>query len=241
MRCGVRHAVLLLLVTVSVVSAQEPRVIRPGDPAIDVTRLKPGRWTMEMKMFRGEGDAGQTVGRSEMELIQLQREGKSALLLVQTTISPRGTMVDSATMWRDGLRPITHRSRGPRTLEIDFHAKSATGKIGPVDSVQSFTREWSELPFDAGAMDLVFQTLSLEPGYRARLPMYIHELGGVVWHDITVTGETEVEQNGAHVPAWKLKVASPTYAADYVLAKSDGAVLRVTVERQGTILRVTRK
>ena len=241
MRSGVRHAVLLLLVMASAVSAQEPRVIRPGDPAIDVTRLKPGRWTMEMTMFRGQNDAGQAVGRSEMELTQLQRDSKPALLLVQTTTSPRGTMVDSVAVWRDGLRPITHRSRGPRTLEIDFHAKSATGKIGPVDSAQSFTRELPELPFDAGAMDLVFQTLSLEAGYQAKLPMYIHELGGLVWHDLTVTGETEVEQNGTRIPAWKLKVATPTFTAAYTLAKQTGVVLGIEVERQGTILRITRK
>jgi hypothetical protein len=181
------------------------------------------------------------VGTTESELRSLEREGRPALLLVQTTTSPRGTMVDSVIMWRDGLRPMAHRSHGPRTLEIDFKAKTATGKIGAADSVQSFSRELSELPFDAGAMDLIFQSIALQGDSRVRLPMYIHELGGLVWHDLIVIGETEIERGSVKTPAWKAKVTTPTFGATYTIAKDDGTVLGVEVERQGTILRVSRK
>jgi hypothetical protein len=231
---------LICLAAVLRVQTQEPQVIRPGDRALDVARLQPGRWTMEMQVVRD--GAGQSVGRSEVELKRVERDGQSALLLTQVMTSPRGTMTDSVLLTRDGLRPISHRSRAPmRVLELDFENLKVTGKTGPADKVESFTRAVAELPFDAGAMDIVFQALPLKADYRARLPMYIHEMGGLVWHNLAVTGETEAVLGGVKVPAWQMKVATDTYSATYTMAKETGAVLGIEAERQGVIVRVARK
>src|SRR5688572_16439046 len=96
-----RCALALALVCFSRLPAQEPPVVLPGDPQINASQLKPGKWTMEMRLSRP--GAPEAVRSAQYELTKSTVKGKPALVYTMTLETPRGAMVDSTIVLESGL------------------------------------------------------------------------------------------------------------------------------------------
>ncbi|MGH7459756.1 MAG: hypothetical protein ACREMA_01850, partial [Longimicrobiales bacterium] len=187
-------------------AAQAVNTLGPGDSQLDGKRIKPGRWKLEMMVTRD----GQTQSsmHGEQEIRRVIIDGKPALELVQVFHSPRGTRTDTTRILAAGLTPISHRSYGMgASKELNFTGRIVSGSMASngVSSVP-FRKETEQPTFDSAALELVIAAAPLGAGFRARMPMYVHEQNGLVWHDIAVTGEESVDASGSAIPVWRVEV-----------------------------------
>jgi hypothetical protein len=233
-------ALTLALVLVSRLPAQEPPVVLPGDPQINASRIKPGRWTMEMRMSRpGAPDA---VRSAQYELTKSTVKGKPALVYTMTLETPRGAMVDSTVVLESGLHPVQHRGHSPaRTLALDFDGVHVTGQYTePNGTPKPIHTMGEQRVFDSAAVDLILMSLPLKTGYRARIPAYVYENGGAVWHELEVLREYEAESSSGKVPAFEVAVKTTEFTASYTIAKSSHALIGTNAARGEMQFKMTR-
>jgi hypothetical protein len=219
-RAGRVLATLTLALVPQLVHAQQTPNLSPGDARLDGRRIKPARWTMELVAIRnGKEDPPM---HSEQEVRRIEVDGQAALQIVQVFHSPRGTTVDTSVALVDGMKPIRHRSQGVgRVLDLDFAGKVVTGRSAASGaSPQSFRNETAEPVFDSGALHIILAAAPLAAGFRARLPMYVHEQGGLLWHDVAVTGEELVQIGKESVPAWQVEVKTSIFNVTYLIGKN---------------------
>jgi hypothetical protein len=147
-------AAALALVCASRLPAQEPPVVLPGDPQLNASQIKPGRWTMEMRMSRpGAPDA---VRSAQYELTKSTVKGKPALVYTMTMETPRGAMVDSTVVLESGLQPVQHRGHSPmRTLELNFDGVHVTGQYTEPNGAAKPIHSMGEQRLDSAAVDLI--------------------------------------------------------------------------------------
>jgi hypothetical protein len=235
-----RLAFALALIFTGRLPAQEAQVVLPGDPQINGSQLKPGRWTMEMRMSRpGAPDA---VRSAQYELTKSTVKGKPAFVYTMTMETPRGAMVDSTVVLESGLHPVQHRGHSPmRTLALDFDGVHVTGQYSePNGTAKPIHNMGEQRVFDSAAVDLILMSLPLKAGYRARIPAYIYENGGAVWHEVEVTREYEAESANGKVPAFEVAVKTPEFTANYVIAKSNHVLIGTNAARGEMQFKVTR-
>ena len=233
-------ATALALVCASPLAAQEPPVLLPGDPQLNASQIKPGRWTMEMRMSRpGAPDA---VRSAQYELTKSTVKGRPALVYTMTTETPRGAMVDSTVVLESGLQPVQHRGHSPmRTLELNFDGVHVTGQyIEPNGSPKPIHSMGEQRVFDSAAVDLILMSLPLKTGYRARIPAYVYENGGAVWHELEVLREYEAESSSGKVAAYEIAVRTPEFTANYTIAKNNHVLIGTTAARGEMQFKVTR-
>jgi hypothetical protein len=233
-------ATALALVCASGLQAQEPPVVLPGDPQLNASQIKPGRWTMEMRMTRP--GAPEAVRSAQYELTKSTVKGKPALVYTMTLETPRGAMVDSTIVLESGLQPVQHRGHSPmRTLELNFDGVHVTGQyIEPNGSPKPIHSMGEQRVFDSAAVDLILMSLPLKTGYRARIPAYVYENGGAVWHELEVLREYEAESSSGKVPAYEVAVRTPEFSASYTIAKNSHVLIGTAATRGEMQFKVTR-
>jgi hypothetical protein len=221
----------LVVVWGSQLCGQEPPTILPGDPQINAAQIKTGRWTMEMRMSR-PGAADMTRS-AQYELARTTVKGKPALVYTVMLETPRGAMVDSTVVLESGLEPVQHRGHNPvRTLELNYDGVHITGQLIEASATAKPIHSMGEQRvFDSAAIDLILMALPLKAGYRARVPAYIYESGGAVWHEVEVLREYEAEAQGGKVPAYEVVVRTPEFTANYTIAKATHVLIGTSATR----------
>lgn len=220
----------LALSTGAPARAQQPAppapLVRPGDGAVDGSRLRPGTSTLRVVLSRD----GQQVplGRLTEELIATRVDGRAAYLRVQTMRSPMaGTVVDSAWLDRRTLAPLRRHSLdvGGET-RLRFQGPAVQGSVHPPgDTARVLSQRFEAPVFDANPLDLVIRALPLTRGYRARLPAYDPSLGGRIVVAVRVVGSERVEVDGRQVDAWVVEATRDDRAARFWIERDGRAVL----------------
>jgi hypothetical protein len=234
-------SVLCLLTLTGHARAQETTVVLPGDAQLNASVIKPGHWMMEMRASRP--GAPEAVRTAHYFLSRTTHNGKPAFLLTMTMETPRGPMVDSTMVLESGLQPVMHRGHSPmRTLELNFEGATVTGQYSEPNTPPKVVNTVNkQLVFDASALDLILSALPLKAGYRARIPAYIYESNGPVWHDLSVKREVDAETPNGKLPAWEVVVSTPEYTASYFITKGSKEVVLTTAERGELKFYVQRK
>ncbi|MGH7460186.1 MAG: hypothetical protein ACREMA_04040 [Longimicrobiales bacterium] len=210
-------AALLLAAWPILARGQSPATLCPGDKSLNESRIKAGRWNLQVTAKRA-GQAESMHGQQEIRRITVA--GKPAFQLVQVYHSTRHTATDTTVMLAEGLVPVSHRSHSNRRqLDLNFAGRSVTGRTVTGGTATPFQRETAEPVFDSSALELILAAVPLKSGFRTRMPMYIHEQNGLVWHDLTVLGEESVQMGSAAVPAWQVEVKTPTFNITYLISK----------------------
>ncbi len=231
----------LTLALATQVSAQEAPVVLPGDPQLNANQIRPGHWMMEMRMTRpGAPDAVRT---GHYYLTKTSFKGKPAFLYTVMLETPRGAMVDSTLVLESGLVPVQHRGHSPvRTLELNFDGATVTGQFVEAQGTpKAINTTNKERVFDSAAVDLILMALPLKAGYRARIPAYVYEANGPVWHDIEVLREVEADGASGQVPAYEVAVRTSEFTANYLIAKNTHDVVGTNATRGDMQFKVTRK
>lgn len=218
--------------------------IRVGDPAVDGRRISPGTYTLRIVASR-DGQEVELGTITEEVRVAAGANGEAVLERAQTVQARFGTLTDSVAMRHETLAPIRHRSHNPqRVMRLDFDGKRITGDITPVSGEPTkIDEEFDIALFDSSPIDLIIRALPLAEGYGARIPTFIHEMGGKVIFQARVLRAEEVEVgDGRKVDAWVVESGrdvGPT--STYWIAKDTRELLRqVTSQGPGMELRFVR-
>ena len=223
-----RLTMLIMAVALASRLVQAPS-ITAGDPVVNGAQLRDGSWTMSWSILR----EGKEVSALTVDY-ELKRLG-DRLLYVQTINSPRGKAVDSTLMKLATLEPISHRGYSvQRNLKLAFDGIHVTGSNEPAGAAaQPIHHMEKQKPFDSAALDIVIAALPLKSGYSARLPLYIYESGGSVWHDVSVVGES--------ADAWEVEAKTPDTTVAFSIDKKTREVKAGRAQRGELDFRMTRK
>jgi hypothetical protein len=173
----------------------------------DGARLKLGRITKQGL----DQQAGQTKDQGErtQELHRGMFEGRPAIISVQRFPTNDGMAIDSSMADARTLAPFRHVGTFPkRTMVLDFEGARVTGSYAVKSgSTLPIDHEMNARPYDSSLFDLVVAALPLTPGYHAHLPFYIYERGGLVWWDVKVAGDENIQlHDGTKPDAWVVEV-----------------------------------
>jgi hypothetical protein len=207
----------------------------PGSSDLDDSNLRAATWQVSMTLRRG--DQMIPGGTTKSELVSLP--GNRWAYITQTT-TPLGTATDTSIVMQRTLAPISHRSHAvPRTLALDYSGTKVTGAHTPKGGAPTAIARVTEVPaFDAGTLELILASLPLAAGYTTRLPLYIEEQGGLVWLDVTVTGDAVL----AEADGWAVRATNPKYTLNFVFAKDDHRFLGGRVDYpNGAVMEISRK
>ncbi len=165
-------------------------VIAPGDTRIDATRLATGEWTM--RYLRVKDGQERQIGMLHYSLAAVEGEA-GTLRLVMRFENTGVTSVDTTIFASPRMEPITHRGHAAvRRMSLNFDGTRVTGRIEPASGEAETVDATLAMPvFDSALMEQLVGALPLAPGLHARLPMYVHERGGLVWLSVHVTGRAE--------------------------------------------------
>lgn len=188
-------------------------IIRPGDRVVNGDALPLGTATSRMLLVK-DGVERQ-VGTFRRTISATSVHGEPALLVVVTVDNQNGRLVDSTTVLRHSLAPVSLRSYNKqRTMSLDFASDRVTGSFVPTDSAATaIDYPFAQPLFDSAIIDLVYAALPLREGYAARVPGYIYELGGLAWFDLDVTGKTTV----AGREAWQARMTMPRITITWLI------------------------
>lgn len=187
--------------------------ILPGDRAVNGDALPLTSETSRMLMVK-DGVERQ-IGTLRKTLSATTVNGKPALLVVVTVQTQKGTLLDSTTVLRHTLAPVSLRSySNERTMSLDFASDRVTGSYVPTDSAaKTIDYRLPQPLFDSAIIDLVYAALPLREGYSAHVPGYIYELGGLAWFDLDVTGKTTV----AGREVWQARMTMPRVTMTWLI------------------------
>ncbi len=205
----------------------EPPTVVPGDAAVDGRRIAPG--TTELRLLVSQDGQEQQLATITEQIREIEVDGRAALERVQTVVMPMGTAVDTVVVDRASLAPVRHRSHNPqRVMSLDFAGARVTGSVTAAGGApQPVEAELDTPVFDSNPLDLVVRSLPLAEGYAARIPIYLHDLGGTVWVVARVAGAEAVDGGGdATEDAWLVEVEANGQISRFWVAKTSREMLR---------------
>ena len=142
------------------------------------------------------------------------------------------------------LAPVMERSHQPtKTMSLDFAGARVTGLVTPKDSAAHSVDMDTAVPvFNSTDTDLVVASLPLAEGYRAVLPFYTYELGGLERDTVTVLRIEKIPTPDGERSAWVTQVADPFVHITYWIDTSSRDVLQAEFQRRkdGSVMRMTR-
>ncbi len=190
----------------SLMTESEEMVVEPGSGAAAGSRLVP--YHVERRVVFPRGDDSVTIDIND-RLTRGRYQGQDSWIRIQRISTMRGVRVDSAVFATESMEPRYHSGYlGNHSMQLHFQGSLVTGRYTPQDSSgfrtidQSLTRK----PFDSNAMELVAASLPLAEGYRARVPLYWYERGGLTWVQVSVLGVAELTTVRGRERAWEVEL-----------------------------------
>jgi hypothetical protein len=178
------------------------------DPAVvDASGLLLGASRRRVSVTR-DGQA-RDRGPDNNVLAHVTRGGRQLLVSTRTFNAPTGPGIDSSIADAKTLMPVRHVGIHPsRTMILNFSGSRVRGTYAAESQpVRAIDHPMEARPYDSSLYDLVIASLPLAPGYRARLPVYVYEQGGLVWYDVAVTGREPLDlSDGSRIDAWAVEV-----------------------------------
>jgi hypothetical protein len=116
-------------------------------------------------------------------------------------------------------------------MELNWSGRTVTGRYDTKTAHRPIEMPASVRSYDSSLFDMVIAALPLGSGYRAFLPFYIYEQGGVVWWDARVRGTEDLAlRDGRRAPAWVVDVSEEGRPRVTLWISREGArdVLRAT-------------
>lgn len=220
-------AVLAACVQLAACSAQQldERAVAP-ELALETAHITEGvsRWRLTVRKDTAKRDLGVMTGATHYA----DYRGHPAILFVRTTPTPQGDIVDSVLLFRHTLAPVWEHSHQPtKTMLLDFSDSAVTGEWAPADSAMRSVHHPIPRPvFNATAQGLLLGSLPLAEGYRALVPIYSFELGGMELDTLDVVGTGPVKlRSGGEREAWKIAFADPFVTASIWVDRETRRVL----------------
>jgi hypothetical protein len=243
------HALAILVVFNATVTTQanaqnsdeRPTEITVGSPMIDASLIRPA--TLERRFIRVSGGSEQVVGTLTQSISRVDVGGKPAIQSITTIKTGRGTGADTAVFSATDLAPLWHRSMNPgRTMHLAFDGTNVTGSVTPAGGAAQPVKHTTPIPtFDSSMLDLIIAALPLKAGFQARLPLYIYESNGLVWLDVKVASEADINVAGRTLPVFEVDTHTPKGDTRYSISRLDREVVRISFRApDGTELRFER-
>lgn len=218
-----------------------PRII---ETPLAVPRPTPGVLRYRMTASRPGDTAQVEIGTRTVERHDATVGGTRLIRRVLSFVSPRGTVIDSTTCRAESLAPVSERSLQPtKTMSLDFAGAHVTGTVTPRDSAAHPVDMDTAVPvFNSTDADLVVASLPLADGYRAILPFYTYELGGLERDTVTVLRSEKFAGPDGERKAWVAQLADPFLHITYWIDADTREILQAEFARRkdGVVMRMTR-
>jgi hypothetical protein len=203
---------------------------------ISAARVSLGHFVRNLSVMRDGQE--QRIG-TITEDVSVQGAGASATVIraQEIVLGPR-TIIDTAVSNRATLAPLWHNSKQPTaSMLLRFDGRHITGSHTTDNAAPEVVDHTVSVPtFDSNNMELVMGALPLAKGYAARLPFYIYEAKGIEWLDLTVTGDTSIDD----VAAWAMDVQFYGGHGTWWFAKDSRRMLKSEMTTaNGRMMRVT--
>lgn len=218
-----------------------PRII---ETPLAVPRPTPGVRRYHMTATRPGDTAQVEIGTRTVERDDATVGGARLIRRVLSFVSPRGTVIDSTVCHAESLAPVSERSHQPtKTMSLDFAGARVTGTVAPKDSAAHHVDMDTTVPvFNSTDADLVVASLPLADGYRAVLPFYTYELGGLERDTVTVLRSEKFVGPDGERKAWVAQLADPFLHITYWIDADSREILQAEFARRkdGMVMRMTR-
>lgn len=233
-------------------SAQSPAAVAPArlaapHPIVAVPLTVPaqpaGIVRCRVVARRAADTLERELGTQTREVRLVTVNGRSAIRRVMTFATSRGTIVDSTLTFVDGLVPISEISHQPtKVMRLDFDGAHVTGTITPTDSAAHTVDQTQAPVFNSTDIDLVVSSLPLADGYRAVLPFYVYEHGGLEQDTVAVSGSEVIQGPAGPRRAWITHVSMPGTDLVYWIDTESRDVLQAEyhMKANGMVLRMIR-
>jgi hypothetical protein len=142
-----------------------------------------------------------------------------------------GDFVDTMSMTRDGLRPITERMQFGSTVKtihydgVRLHETIQVGDSAP----RALDRSFPMPVFGFNQLELVLQSLPLRPGFHAILPLYSEGDDSLELDTATVV-KIALSENDSPYPSWTVRFADPAIVSTYVIATLSRRIISYEVQ-----------
>lgn len=206
--------------------------VRPGDSALDVSRIRTGERTSTLNLLQPMAQAG--IGTQTRTVTVDEAAGTVTVLTVVRVPMQNLVQTDSLVAAWPSLRPISQAyDTGFGTITLDYGDDRVTGQVNVGESQEVDVALEGGPVFSASALDLVLQALPLADGYRASVQTFAAG-GGLTPIDVTVS-TTEGDSSTYTV------VAAPQGAppSTYTISAETGEILRTEASpQQGVALEI---
>lgn len=228
-----------LLIAACAVQRPQERVVA-SNLQLNTTHLTEGttRWRVTLLQDTAVRELGVVTNTTRF----VEHEGSPAILLVRSFPTPRGTILDSVLALRNTLAPVWQHSHQPtKTMLLAFSDSGVTGEWAPTDSAMRALHHPTPRPvYDATDQQMLIASLPLVDGYRALIPIYTFELGGMELDTLQVIGtERMTAPSGASRDAWKVSFGDPFITATFWVDRETRRILRedIVSRRNGATFR----
>lgn len=215
--------------------------LRPGDPALDPTRLLLGTDTVHLTW---EADGREQAGPMQIEELAIEWSGTQKMLRQVMTVESDGHRRISDTTWYDfdTLTPIAHHSlAAQRRLVLEYRPDAVSGFSESEEGERTAVSvELTQPIFDPSESILVLRSLPLRVGFVVDLPVLDHATGAIRWSRARVTRRTEVSVGGTTVPVWEVSshISDDRPDVTYWFSERDHRLLMVEAPLgQGRVMR----
>jgi hypothetical protein len=223
-----------LLLAACAVQRPQERVVA-SDLELNTTHLTEG--TTRSRVIFLQGSEIREIGVVTTTIRFMEHEGSPAVLLVRSFPTPSGEILDSALALRHTLAPVWQHSHQPtKTMLLAFSDSGVTGEWAPTDSAMRTLHHPTPRPvYDATDQEMLIASLPLADGYRALIPIYTFELGGMELDTLHVIGtERMTVPGGALRDAWKVGFGDPFITATFWVDRETRRILREDVVSRRT-------
>ena len=236
-------------VPISQANAAGPATVRPGDPAINASVLRPYRNRWDMTIIKPDGQR-RVVATTSDELVELESDGRRLFKRTQITTYKSGTpritdvnVFDAATLepvsmdWRmekESDSILHHREFRDRVLTDETTASSPAGSIAKTKT------RLSERVFDfyGGMYALIPVVLPLKRGYEVWLPAIAENSADQKDVRLRVTGREPVDAtSGKLAQAWVIEAETYQGPMTFWVVQTPPYVIKLKwVAPQATVL-----
>jgi len=213
----------------------EPVVVKPGDPMLDTSVLRPvkSKWKVSQVTFDGKAKPDWGTATYEIELVEVG--GKAAIRRTQVLTAPDRTITEVATADRKTLAPIRSEDFDSKGFvhRVDFmkdrvQVERSTDPPGGATTKRELKLDMDVFDFFVGPTELLFASLPLKEGFAAKVPTLEQDAVGTGWHEFKVVGKEAVDDGTGHqVEAWIVETPVAQFVQRLWIAKQPPYLLRL--------------